>query len=481
MNIRRRRLFLRPPTIRTLVVLWAGSVLFVWVILVGGWFVAKNQLTRIEGQVATDIAAMDATHKLEAALLAYRHDDLLWHENGQGNYEQEQEKSLASAERIVDDFHRYIDTPKEEKLLAAIREKLGILRSQLSLRASTPAEIEQGSTFDLLGVVRALQMEEQNQMEASIRAANRLQNDVSGWAIGLSAGTAVLLFAGALDLIRRIIRPTLAITTAAQSFGQGDFSANATVLHEDELGGLARTFNNMARDIADREKDRLQFVAMVVHDLKNPVLAIDMATRQLDRARITAEQRDSYVAGVREEVVRLQGIIRDLTDDIQVVNGRFSVRKTEVDVGTLVRRFVTTQSKAFATHRIVVQADEGCTILGDADRIARVLTNLVSNAVKYSPAGTRISLRVEKRQTQAVLTVSDEGPGIAPEDLAVLFQPFGRGRSAHTLAEGTGIGLYVVKQIVEAHDGRIEVQSKPGQGATFQIELPLIRTAETVR
>jgi signal transduction histidine kinase len=103
----------------------------------------------------------------------------------------------------------------------------------------------------------------------------------------------------------------------------------------------------------------------------------------------------------------------------------------------------------------------------------------VSNAVKYSPPGTRVTLRVEKEDAEAVLTVRDQGPGIPPEDLKVLFQPFGRGRSANTLAEGTGMGLYVVKQIVEAHDGQIDVQSTPGHGATFEIKLPLIHTVES--
>jgi signal transduction histidine kinase len=120
-----------------------------------------------------------------------------------------------------------------------------------------------------------------------------------------------------------------------------------------------------------------------------------------------------------------------------------------------------------------VKTDEGCVIQGDAHRIERVVMNLLSNAVKYSPPDAPVTLQVQKEDSQAVMTVSDQGPGIAKDDLQVLFQPFGRGRSAAALAEGTGMGLYVVKQIVEAHGGRIDVQSELGHGATFRVRLPL--------
>ena len=473
MSARVGHVLLRSPTIRMLVALWAASVLLAWAVLVGSWFVAKSRLAQIEGQVADDIEAMDATHRMEAAILAYRHDDLLWHATGQGSYQDNEEGYLADAERIVGDFSRYIDNSKERELVGRIQQKLGILRSQLPLTGSRPTDIEEGSAYDLLGVVHTLQLQEEGQMQASIRSAARLENEVSNWAVGLSAGTAVLLFVGAMDLMRRIIHPTLTITTAARSFGQGNFAARATILHDDELGALARTFNNMAGDIADREKNRLEFVAMVVHDLKNPVLAIEVAARLLHGRDATEEERRGYLEGITEEAAHLRGIIRDLTDDIQVANGRFSIHKDEVDLGALVKQFTQARCPAFRTHEIVVKADEGCIIQGDARRIERVVMNLLSNAVKYSPDNTRVTLRVRKDDSQVVLTVSDQGPGIAKDDLGVLFQPFGRGRSADALAEGTGMGLYVVKQIVEAHDGRIDVQSELGHGATFRVRLPL--------
>jgi signal transduction histidine kinase len=474
-----RRSSFRPPTIRMLVALWAGSALLAWAILVAGWLVAKNELTQIEEQVITDVNALDATHRLESAVRAHRREDLLWYATGPNRDQQREGKYLDVAEQIIRDFHPYISTSKERALWVSIREKLNAFRESLNSASLTLPEEEIRETDDLLAIVGDFQAENQAQMEESMKAANRVRGIITDWAIGLSIGAASSLLVGALSLKRRIIRPTLVLTEAATSFGRGDFTAKASVLHDDELGALARTFNNMAGDIADREKDRLQFVAMVVHDLKNPALAIDMAARTLRGPGVTEEQRRCYLDGIQEEVACLRGIIRDLTDDIQVVNGRFSVHKTDLDLGALVRRFVETQSKSFATHDLVVRTAESCTVRGDADRLNRVLTNLVSNAVKYSPGGTRVTLQIAKEGSQAVLTISDQGPGIPKDDLNVLFQPFGRGRAASTLAEGTGMGLYVVKQIVEAHDGRIDVQSTPGCGATFQICLPLVQARMT--
>ncbi len=263
-----------------------------------------------------------------------------------------------------------------------------------------------------------------------------------------------------------------------RNFGQGNPSARAAVLHDDELGALARTFNNMADDIANREKDRLQFVAMVVHDLKNPALAIDFGARMLRESLGSGQATEpqeiaSMLDDISEEAKRLRTIIRDLTDDIQVASGRFSVNKERVDLCTLVRRLIQSQAQAFAGHRIVVENGQPCTVLGDADRLERVVQNLVSNAVKYSPPNTQVTVRIEKKEPFVLLAVSDQGRGISAEDQKILFQPFGRGRSADRLAEGSGMGLYVVKQIIEAHGGQIAVQSEPGRGTTFQIKLPL--------
>jgi signal transduction histidine kinase len=340
--------------------------------------------------------------------------------------------------------------------------------------AGTPQEeTAEQHAQDLESRVYRLQHQYMCEMGDLLYAAKELQGTVEIWAMSLLGGTAVLLIIGSLVVINRMMRPALALTSAAAAFGSGDFSTKAPVLHDDEMGALARTFNNMAADIADRENNRQQFVAMVVHDLKNPLLVVEMSGRMLRQSVENKQQRNSYLDAIEAEVKRLRGIVRDLTDDIQVASGRFSVRKAPVELTALVRQLVQTQAEAFSSHEIVLQASGECVVLGDAGRIERVAQNLISNAVKYSAPGKRVTVRVETKEQFVVLSVSDEGPGIREEDLRVLFQPFGRGRSADTFAEGTGMGLYIVKRIVEAHDGRIEVQSELGHGSTFRVSLPL--------
>ena len=481
MRVPFHRIFVRPQSIRLFVVLWVGSALLAWAILASGWLAAKSRLTQIGGQALDDMKALDATHRLETAILAYRHEDLLWHATGQAYYRQHAGTYLEVAEQITRDFHPYVGTAKERGLWLAVQGTLRTFREQSNSAAGMPPEEEMRETDNLLAIISDFQAENAGQMEQSIEADDRVHALVTYWTLGLALGTALLLSAGAWSLMQRIVRPTLSLTRAAETFGQGDFSVKVPILRHDELGDLARTFNNMAGDIADREKNRLEFVAMVVHDLKNPVLAIEMAARLLHGPDTTEEERRGCLEGIAEEAAHLRGIIRDLTDDIQVANGRFSIIKAEVDLGVLVRQFTETQRRAFADHEITVQTDEGCLLEADARRIERVVMNLLSNAVKYSPPNTRVTVRVRKNGSQAVLTVSDQGPGIAASDLAVLFQPFGRGRSADALAEGTGMGLYVVKRIIEAHNGQIDVQSEPGHGATFRIRLPLVVRRDSTR
>jgi signal transduction histidine kinase len=479
MKIRFPRRVSRSRTLRRTVALWLVTIFVAWSALVGGWFVVKTwAVDSYHAVLNNGIQAVDASHRLEVAVFGYRREDLLWHLTGRNDYRQRGDAYLQTAKEIAAHLAQYVDTPTEKATESRIRDALGALEKQAQIVGTTPPEAEVQLSEEVLAAARDFRNEQEMQMGDSIAEADRLYRASTYGTVGLSVGTAVLLFAGAFIFVRRVMRPVLVLTRKAEAFGRGDLTTRAPVLYDDELGTLARTFNSMATDIANREEERLRFVAMVAHDLKNPIYAIELALRVLGKPQVSEEDRQLYVGGALEETKRLKKIVRDVTDDTQVAIGRFSLTRTDVDLGLLVRRLMEGQREARATHEIVVEAPAGCVIQGDAERMERVVMNLFSNAVKYSPPHTRVTVRVEAREHFAVLSVSDEGPGIAPADLSMIFQPFGRGRSTDTLAEGTGMGLYVVKQIVAAHQGRIDVRSEPGHGTTFRVELPLAPAAQ---
>lgn len=471
----RRTLHLQPPclTVRRLVILWAVSVFLAWAVLVTGWLVARERLAAISGVVLLEVRVLNMVRELELVVLAERRADLLWQVTEDSPYQERRDTFQVIAGQIAESLGMYMTSDEERELLAGIREQIRLL---YELSAS-PTRVPQGMVSEtadrLLILIGRLHDRSRSQMEESVQAATRTFNVIGYAALGLAGATAVLLLAGSVIVIRRVVRPTLALTDAARAFGRGQFSARATVLYEDELGTLARTFNNMAEDIADRERNRLEFVAMVVHDLKNPVLAVQMAGRMLRVATNDDPKCRPYLDGIDTETKRLRAIVQDLMDDVQVASGRFSVQKTAVHLCGLVRQLMQDEARTFSEHKIAVEIQEGCVVLGDARRIERVVVNLVSNAVKYSPPGTQVTVRVWREEPFAVLGVADQGPGISREDREMLFQPFGRGRSPGAGIEGTGMGLYVVKQIVEAHGGQIELESEPGRGTVFRVKLPL--------
>ncbi|MEN6334151.1 MAG: HAMP domain-containing protein, partial [Phycisphaerales bacterium] len=257
------RFSVSPVSIRMLIVLWGGSILVAWSVLVFGWFAAKAQLSAIDDRVAMDIRALDAARKLELALLAHNHEDLLWEATGQDYHRQRSQEQLDVARQIASDLSPYITTPQEQEAAARIQKQLPLFQQAPAPSTAETVEAETRALDDFLSSVNDFRAQNEQQMEDSIQAANDLHRTISYWMVALSVGTAGLLVVGAVNLLRRIVRPVLAVTNAAASFGQGNFSATAPILYDDELGALARTFNNMAGDIANRENERLRFVAMV--------------------------------------------------------------------------------------------------------------------------------------------------------------------------------------------------------------------------
>jgi signal transduction histidine kinase len=176
-------------------------------------------------------------------------------------------------------------------------------------------------------------------------------------------------------------------------------------------------------------------------------------------------------------------MVSDFLDVARIEAGELSLQLDRADAREIVMRVVELFQTTTTEHTIKLSLPEGETsLMCDAQRLEQVLGNLISNAVKYSPGGGTIEVRLHEVDRWAVVEVADQGVGISAEELPRLFEPFRRGGSAAQAVAipGVGLGLFVVKRIVEAHEGRIEVESLPAQGSIFRVRLPLLREESTL-
>lgn len=239
------------------------------------------------------------------------------------------------------------------------------------------------------------------------------------------------------------------------------------------------------RATAELQADRRRYgllVSAVAHDLKNFVQAVFTAGQLLLRlSRSLGEEQQRLLDIVVRESRHVNRLVSDLRDAIHMEARLFTLERRPSDLVAVTRKVVETQRALAASHRFVVEAPERLEGWWDPDRLTQVVTNLVSNAVKYSPGGGEVRIRIAPRSGEVEWEVTDPGVGFDREEAALLFQPFHRlERGGKRTLRGTGLGLYIAKGIVESHGGRIWASSPgPGRGATFSFVLPLDPTPAT--
>lgn len=239
----------------------------------------------------------------------------------------------------------------------------------------------------------------------------------------------------------------------------------------------------LARQRAEREKDELLSTAS--HELKTPLtslgLAAQMIGRMLEHGTLDEARLTRHIGTIRGQSARLARLVGTLLDVSRIETGRLALNWEPVDLVLLARMAVARELDTLpenTAHQIVLHA-EGASVIaeGDEARLEQVFANLLSNAVKYSPAGGLVEVVVRREHSEAVLDVVDRGMGVPEEEREQLFAPFSRTPTAvETGIEGTGLGLYISRRIVEAHGGSIGLHETPGGGTTFRVTLPVRRS-----
>jgi signal transduction histidine kinase len=280
---------------------------------------------------------------------------------------------------------------------------------------------------------------------------------------------------------RGLTAPLGGLSKAATRMSAGDLSVRAPHGGQDEIGQLANQFNRMAETIEasfkqlSSERDALRrFVADASHELRTPITALQTFTDLLQgSASGDSNARTEFLAESQRQLTRLEWITHNLLNLSRLDAGIESLDLSTQDAGDLARTVVTSfepQARERGVALDLVIPPEPVVLCCDSARIEMALSNLLQNALKFTPSGGHVEVVLEAGESAARCSVKDDGPGIAPEDQAHIFERFFRG--AHPGVEGSGLGLAIVRSIAQAHGGNVFVESQLGSGSKFTIELP---------
>ena len=283
---------------------------------------------------------------------------------------------------------------------------------------------------------------------------------------------------------RQVVTPMLRMMSLSHRIAEGEYEERLALPggqqadQIDELGQLALSFNQMADKLEKTETMRRELIGDVTHELRTPLTAVKGYLEGLIDGVLPADP-ETYQQ-IHSEIDRLQRLVNDLQELSRVEAGAFQLLLTPVSPSSLIERIQSTLGRQFEDKNIQLEISVESDlpdILVDKDRILQVLTNLVGNALQYTPSGGKVTLLVRRERSDVLFSVKDSGIGITAEQLAFIFNRFYRTDKSRTRASGgSGIGLTIAKALVQAHQGKIWAESNgEGKGSTFSFLIPISR------
>jgi two-component system OmpR family sensor kinase/two-component system sensor histidine kinase BaeS len=292
---------------------------------------------------------------------------------------------------------------------------------------------------------------------------------VGAWPGGWLLARAVFIVLLFLLVMRRVGRPLGDVVGAADRVAQGDFAVRVRERGPPWLRSVARAFNSMTSRLERQQRQRRELMADVAHELRTPLAIMQGRLEGMIDGIYPRDERQ--VAQVLEDTRVLARLVEDLRTLAHAESGTLALQKEPTDVGVLLHDAIASLRSAADARRITLTVREASDLpLVEIDpvRIREVVTNIVANAVRYSPDGSEVVVEPRADGNQLMVTVRDSGTGIAPDDLPRIFDRFYKGAAS----SGSGLGLAIAHNLVKAHGGTITAQSREGDGTTITFSLP---------
>ncbi|MCE5270027.1 HAMP domain-containing histidine kinase [bacterium] len=352
-------------------------------------------------------------------------------------------------------------------------------------------------------------------LDVSLGSMNRGLTAAARWAGLLTLALILVSIAAVVLIVRRLVSPIYSLAEATQEVARGEFGLRVELERKDELGVLADSFNEMStrlktsRDEFDALNQELEkrvsestselvarygelqstlsqmrslnaakddFISLVSHELRTPLSSIQLFSETLLHGLSKEEtKRADVLSTIIRNCRRLSRLINDVLDLSRMEAGRVQVHLRRFDLAELTAVTLDSLEPNFADRSLVCAREfprNGIELTSDPDKVIQVVTNVVGNAIKFSPAGSRIEVGIEMPEGDALIRVRDHGPGIAPEDIPKVFDKFHQLENINLTVEGSGLGMSISKTLVEVLGGRIWIESRVGDGTCVFIRLP---------
>ena len=451
----------------------------------GSLVLITSYLHRLAGQIDSNLQSVRAAEEIQL--------QLLWHARNTN-----QTALLADAElteavvesrsavyRWYAEARRYVGSLREQEVIDRLEREIDSYfaeHTSLDVAGLSGLERYAGTVAPFRAAYDvAAELLQVNLEQAAAATEQGRRWDAIATAIGFSVAAVLLVLMTAVVAGARAVlyRPLLALRDGMRRYAARDYSTRVPEKGAGEIREIARSFNEMASALQRQRESQLAFVAAIAHDLRNPLAAMKAAVDVLSSQSQSKDQPQNQLASMlSRQIDLLVRMISDLLDAARVEAGRFSIAPTACDARDLVAQTVELFGDVSALHELRLHVPETpLPVRCDPLRMSQVLNNLVSNAIKYSPQGGQVSVTARRTAERIDIEITDQGPGIPPEEHELIFEPFRRGPSADASIPGVGIGLSVARRIVEAHGGSIELQSTVGRGSTFRISLPATAAA----
>lgn len=279
---------------------------------------------------------------------------------------------------------------------------------------------------------------------------------------------------------RRISRPIKEMTVVARKIASGDFTQRVSVDSEGELGMLAKSFNQMSVALGEMDEVQTSFISDVSHELRTPMTIISGFVDGILDGTIPPEQQQKYLEVVLSETKRLNRLVNDLLEMSRLNSGKIEYKMVPFDINENIRKAIIAFEQGIDDKNIEVEVnfeDDSTLVLGNSDSIYRVITNLMDNAVKFTPEKGKITIKVETSGQKTKVSIENTGKGLTEKELAHIWDRFYQTDKSRTSSgkKGVGLGLYIVKNIMKAHENDIYAESKEGEWTRFVFELDSVK------